>query len=171
MALGDSSSASSANAIAFGANAQRPFANSVAIGPGAMTTAANEFMFGTTTNIYTMPGVTSAASLAAQSGDVSIVTADADGHLAVSDFTIPADATFCDEPVAGSFECGTGATAGSTAPRSGRTPRPRWKHRLRQRRQRRGHWQRQHRDRPLCRHASGDNAFNTAWGSRLQCQR
>ena len=55
----------------------------------------------------------SAAILAAQSGDVSIVTTDADGHLAFSSFTIPVNATFCDEPVAGSFECGTGAVASS----------------------------------------------------------
>ena len=39
-------------------------------------------MFGTATNTYTMPGVASAASLAAQTGSLSFVTSDAGGNLA-----------------------------------------------------------------------------------------
>jgi len=39
---------------------------------------------GTATNTYTLPGVTSAASLAAQTGAVSFVTSDANGNLATT---------------------------------------------------------------------------------------
>src|SRR5690606_2734292 len=38
--------------------------------------------FGTATNTYTMPGITSAASTAAQSGPIGIVTSDSSGNLA-----------------------------------------------------------------------------------------
>jgi hypothetical protein len=46
-------------------------------------------MFGTATATYTMPGITSAASLAAQSGPLKFVTSDANGNLAVSNFSAP----------------------------------------------------------------------------------
>jgi hypothetical protein len=41
-------------------------------------------MFGTASNTYTAPGITSAASLAAQSGPTQIVTSDAGGNLATA---------------------------------------------------------------------------------------
>jgi trimeric autotransporter adhesin len=41
-------------------------------------------MFGTTGNTYTMPGITSTASVAAQSGPTQIVTSDVAGNLATS---------------------------------------------------------------------------------------
>jgi hypothetical protein len=40
--------------------------------------------FGTASNTYRMPGITSAASLAAQSGPVQLVTSDAGGNLATT---------------------------------------------------------------------------------------
>jgi len=43
-------------------------------------------MVGTANNTYVAPGITSAASLAAQSGTTNFVTSDAGGHLAVSNF-------------------------------------------------------------------------------------
>jgi hypothetical protein len=43
--------------------------------------------FGTASNTYRMPGITSAASLASQSGPTSIVTTDAAGHLAAATFS------------------------------------------------------------------------------------
>jgi autotransporter adhesin len=46
-------------------------------------------MLGTATATYTMPGLTSAASLAAQGGPVKFVTSDAAGNLAVSDISVP----------------------------------------------------------------------------------
>jgi hypothetical protein len=45
-------------------------------------TRANQQVFGTTSNTYTMPGITSAASAAAQSGPTELVTTDASGNLA-----------------------------------------------------------------------------------------
>jgi hypothetical protein len=41
-------------------------------------------VLGTTSNTYTVPGITSAASLAAQSGPVLFVTSDASGNLATA---------------------------------------------------------------------------------------
>jgi hypothetical protein len=53
-------------------------------GNGATATRANQQVFGTASNTYTMSGVSSGASRAAQSGPVSIVTSDAGGNLATS---------------------------------------------------------------------------------------
>jgi hypothetical protein len=58
------------------------FANSTAIGQGAATTRANQMVFGTAANTYTAPGITSAASAAAQTGATQLVTSDASGNLA-----------------------------------------------------------------------------------------
>ena len=44
-------------------------------------------VFGTASNTYTAPGITSSASKAAQSGPTQIVTADAGGNLATTDPT------------------------------------------------------------------------------------
>jgi hypothetical protein len=57
---------------------------SAAFGTGAVATRANQQMFGTATNTYTMPGIASAASKAAQSGPTEIVTSDAAGNLATT---------------------------------------------------------------------------------------
>ncbi|HKF22160.1 MAG TPA: YadA-like family protein [Candidatus Angelobacter sp.] len=69
------------NSAAFGAGAQAAFVNSAAFGVGAKATRANQQVFGTATNTYTMPGLTSAASKAAQSGPTQVVTTDAFGNL------------------------------------------------------------------------------------------
>src|SRR5262249_32651088 len=58
--------------------------NSAAFGTGATTTRANQQVFGTLTNTYTAPGITSAASKAAQSGIPQVVTSDAAGNLATA---------------------------------------------------------------------------------------
>ena len=81
-AIGQASQATAAGATAIGQGAQATFANSTAIGVGATTTAINQVALGTATNTYRLAGLTSAASLAAQSGPVSLVTTDAAGHLA-----------------------------------------------------------------------------------------
>ena len=56
--------------------------NSTAIGTNAATTRDNQMAFGTVGNTYTMAGVTSSASRAAQSGPLQVVTTDSDGNLA-----------------------------------------------------------------------------------------
>jgi hypothetical protein len=56
----------------------------MAIGHGAATTRDNQIALGTTVNTYTAAGITSAASTAAQSGLVEVVTTDANGNLASS---------------------------------------------------------------------------------------
>ena len=86
-AIGPGSQAPADGATALGAGATAAFANSTAIGAGATTTAANQMAFGTASTTYRMAGITSAASLAAQSGPVSVVTTDAAGHLATASFS------------------------------------------------------------------------------------
>jgi len=84
VALGSSATAAGSSGTAVGANAQAGFANSTAIGNGAVATRSNQQTFGTATNTYTMSGITSAASAAAQTGVRQVVTSDASGNLATS---------------------------------------------------------------------------------------
>jgi autotransporter adhesin len=67
-----------------GSGAVANFDNSVAIGSGAATTRANQVAVGTAGSTYTMSGITSAASKAAQSGPTQFVTSDAAGNLATT---------------------------------------------------------------------------------------
>jgi autotransporter adhesin len=83
-AFGDAAQATGSNATAVGTGAQATFANSAAVGSGAVATRANQQVYGTAANTYTMAGVTSAASRAAQSGPLQIVTSDAGGNLATA---------------------------------------------------------------------------------------
>jgi trimeric autotransporter adhesin len=87
IAIGDFARASATNAIAFGTSASAGFTNSTAIGANATTTRANQMSFGTATNTYTMSGITSAASTAAQSGPIQFVTTDLAGNLAAFNLT------------------------------------------------------------------------------------
>lgn len=72
------------NTVAIGSNATARADGAVAIGNGAQATRVNQFAFGTTDNTYTMAGIASAASRAAQTGPVQIVTSDAGGNLATT---------------------------------------------------------------------------------------
>ena len=80
-ALGNRATALGVNSTALG-NASAAGNNSTAIGNGAVATRDNQVTVGTATNTYTTPGITSAASLAAQSGPLDVVTSDANGNLA-----------------------------------------------------------------------------------------
>ena len=86
-AYGTNASAGGTNSTAVGYGASASQANTTAIGYGASTSRAGQMAFGTAANSYTMPGITSLASRAAQSGPVEIVTSDANGNLA----TVSAD--------------------------------------------------------------------------------
>jgi len=81
-AFGGHSTAGGPDSTAVGGHSTANFANSMALGAGVSTTTANQIAVGTPTNIYLLPGVTSAASLGSQIGAVSIVTSDSNGHLA-----------------------------------------------------------------------------------------
>src|SRR5262249_60662857 len=76
-------------------------------------TKDNQVVIGTASSMYATPGVTSNASIAAQSGPLSVVTTDANGNLAQVLITnlIPATSTPCQEQVAGALQCGTNAKA------------------------------------------------------------
>ena len=81
-ALGATAQATADSAIAVGNNAAATFTNFAAIGTGAATTRINQVAIGTGTNTYTLAGINSAASLAAQTGTLRVVTTGAAGNLA-----------------------------------------------------------------------------------------
>ncbi len=85
-AMGQGATASGVSSTALGQGSTAAFANSTAIGSGVTTTRANQVAVGTATNTYTLAGVSSAASLAAQSGPLRVVTTDAAGNLATASF-------------------------------------------------------------------------------------
>src|SRR5215471_18233417 len=83
VALGQGAQALGVGSTAMGQGASTGFFNNaMAIGNGAVATRNNQVVIGTATNTYTTPGITSAASRAAQSGPLQIVTSDANGNLA-----------------------------------------------------------------------------------------
>jgi hypothetical protein len=55
---------------------------SAAFGAGATATQSNQQVFGTSTETYTMPGITSDLSKSRQSGALEVVTSDKNGNLA-----------------------------------------------------------------------------------------
>jgi hypothetical protein len=83
-AIGEGASVGADNSSAFGAGATvlAGHTNSTAIGAGATTTRADQVMVGTASTTYTMPGLTSSASRAAQGSPTHIVTSNAAGDLA-----------------------------------------------------------------------------------------
>lgn len=85
VALGQAAVASGANSMALGQGASATFDNSVAIGQGVTTTRANQVAIGSASNTYTLAGINSSASRAAQSGTTYMVTSDAAGNLATMD--------------------------------------------------------------------------------------
>jgi trimeric autotransporter adhesin len=100
VSVGYTSFATDTNATAVGYNSQATFANSTAIGAQSVTTRVNQVAIGTATNTYTLAGVSSAASLAAQTGAVKVVTADAQGNLATASFA-PQDISALQSNVSG----------------------------------------------------------------------
>jgi hypothetical protein len=95
-ALGALSSAGGVSSVAIGSGASAGLTGSAAFGAGATAARANQQAFGTATNTYTMAGITSAASKAAQTGATQLVTSDAGGNLATT--------TLADLGLAGSGE-------------------------------------------------------------------
>lgn len=68
--------------MALGSGAIASHANAAAFGQGVQTLFENQYIFGTTSTIYTLPGITSDASRTAQVGDLEFVLTDANGNLA-----------------------------------------------------------------------------------------
>ncbi|MCJ2084485.1 hypothetical protein MKK88_00550 [Methylobacterium sp. E-005] len=83
-AIGANASAGGDGGLALGSGARADQANAVAIGTDVKTTRANQVAIGTAGNTYTMAGIASRASAAAQSGPTNFVTTDANGNLAAS---------------------------------------------------------------------------------------
>lgn len=82
-----------ANTTYFAANADGPVptatgANAVAIGPGAAAARDGQIALGGTAATYTLAGLASDASRAAQQGAVSLVTTDMAGNLATADLDL-----------------------------------------------------------------------------------
>jgi hypothetical protein len=70
------------NTVAIGTNAVAKADGGVAIGNGATASRPNQVVLGTSDYTYTMPGITSTASRAVQTGPVQLLTTDAAGNLA-----------------------------------------------------------------------------------------
>ncbi len=83
-ALGRSAHAGGTNAVAVGAFSSAMQADSVAIGQGVATTRANQIAIGSATQTYTLAGLASVQSMAAQTGATAFVSTDASGNLAAS---------------------------------------------------------------------------------------
>ena len=101
------------NSMAIGAGAATGnFANAAAFGAGATVTRDNQQVFGTASNTYTMVGITSGASVGAQTGPLSVVTTDANGNLAGNVLVSSLGGNNeCVETVQGALSCGTGSSA------------------------------------------------------------
>jgi len=83
-AIGATASAGGDNSVALGRGARADQANAVAIGANVQTTRANQVAIGTSGSTYTLAGIASQASAAAQNGATNFVTTDANGNLAAS---------------------------------------------------------------------------------------
>lgn len=86
VAIGADSVAQGQSAIALGRNAQATAAGAVAIGENAVATRPGQIALGSTGSTYTLAGIGSAESRAAQVGAVRYVTSDDTGNLALADF-------------------------------------------------------------------------------------
>lgn len=85
-AVGVGATAQGKASVALGQGAQAAHDNAVALGAGVATTRANQVAIGAAGQTYTLAGLTSAQSLAAQSGPTGFVTTDANGNLAASNY-------------------------------------------------------------------------------------
>ncbi len=84
-ALGQGAVASGAGSTALGQGASATYANSTAVGQGVATTRANQVAIGSAKQTYTLAGIASADSRAAQQSRTYVVTSDALGNLATMD--------------------------------------------------------------------------------------
>jgi trimeric autotransporter adhesin len=83
-AIGAAASAAGNSSVALGNGAGANQANAIAIGANVKTTRAGQVAIGNAGNTYTLAGIASQASAAAQSGPTNFVTTDANGNLAAS---------------------------------------------------------------------------------------
>ncbi|MGE8941938.1 hypothetical protein ACO2I3_08505 [Leptospira interrogans] len=81
-AIGERAIASGVRSTAVGSEASAGYDGSAAFGAGAQATRENQQVFGTADNTYTMAGIASDASRAAQGAPTHIVTSNANGDLA-----------------------------------------------------------------------------------------
>lgn len=85
-AMGTGANAAGDGSVALGRNASATQAGSVAIGTGARTSRAGQVALGSGQSTYTMAGIASSASRAAQNGATEFITTDAAGNLAASGY-------------------------------------------------------------------------------------
>lgn len=97
IAAGFGARADGVRATAIGTQAQASGEESVAIGAGAVASRPRQVAIGTAASTYSLPGLTSTASRAAQSGPTQVVTTDAAGNLAA----LPIDLAGLDQRIDG----------------------------------------------------------------------
>jgi hypothetical protein len=86
--VGTEAHALGANSTAEGAFSVAGFDNSAAFGAHVSTTRSNQMAFGLGSNTYTMAGINSSDSKAAQMGPTYFTTSDAAGNLATSSVSV-----------------------------------------------------------------------------------
>lgn len=88
IAAGLRANAAADNAIALGNSASALGANGVAIGNGAQSVRDDQVAIGSAASSYTLAGINSDASRAAQQGALRLVTADGAGNLGTTSFDL-----------------------------------------------------------------------------------
>jgi autotransporter adhesin len=84
VAVGWANHATGSSAIALGSGARAGADGSVAIGRDSVATRADQIALGSASSTYSLPGIGSSGSRAAQSGRAHYVTSDAAGNLALT---------------------------------------------------------------------------------------
>ena len=89
VAVGQGARVEADNGSSFGTGATvlAGHTGSTAVGAGATTTRADQVMLGTASDTYTMAGITSGASKAAQGAPTHLVTSNASGDLAAYSYS------------------------------------------------------------------------------------
>ena len=87
LGTGAGSNITASDTVAIGSNSLASANGSAAFGSGATATRANQQVFGTSSNTYTMPGLTSSQSKSAQGSPTHLVTSNATGDLAAYTFS------------------------------------------------------------------------------------
>ena len=88
--IGQFALASGRAAVAIGRGARAVHADTVVLGTGAASERAGEVVLGTATQSVRAPGIPTAEAAGRQQGDTFLVTSDAAGRLATTDFSLSA---------------------------------------------------------------------------------
>ncbi len=122
IAVGYQAATGAQYAAAIGPLANASHLNSMAIGYQAATTRANQIVIGTTTQSVTLPSLSQASLVNAQSGELFMVTVDADGNLGFAAMPGTTSTATAASSAAAPFASNASAPASSAAQQSTAAP-------------------------------------------------